>query len=369
MPWFRCANTSFAATLAAAWLHLLGSLTVSSAAPINDNFVNAIPLSGMTSVIGSNVGATVEPQEPAHAEEPANHSVWWRWTALSTGTFSLSTSNSSFDTVLAVYTGNAFSNLVPVLSNDDFDFGILWSRVFFRAYAGETFYIAVDGSGGSTGAVQLNIAPITTSMGPWNADAAQGGQPLFSTNYAGKVLLIDFWETICGTCVDELPYLIGLHTGLQDQGFAMIGLATDHDPMLVTAFLAEWTVPYPMGLANPTAESALAGSVGTLANPTKFLVDREGKVVARYPGANSISLYANASRALLRPSPFVRLEIARAGADVTLSWPATASGYQRKAPRSPASLWTPTTDSIQIMNGKNVAQSGGRRHTIFRLKT
>jgi glutathione peroxidase-family protein len=334
------------------WVGLPAS---SSAAPANDHFANAIALSGLTNVPGSNVGATAEPQEPAHAEEPARSSVWWRWTAPSTATFSISTSNSTFDTVLAVYTGSTLSNLVPVFSNDDFDFGILWSRVFFRAYAGESFYIAVDGSGGSNGTIRLNIEPIPTTMAPWDAIPAQGGATLYSTNYAGKVLMIDFWETVCGTCVEELPYLIGLHNRLQEQGFTIIGLATDHDPSLVPIFLAEMTVPYPMALNNNMAEIALAGSTGALANPTKFMVDREGRVVARYPGANAISLYDNAARALLRPSPFVRLEIARAGGNVTLSWPANTSGYQLESvTQFPAPPWTAVNASIQVTNGNNV---------------
>jgi Ca2+-binding RTX toxin-like protein len=48
------------------------------------------------------------------------------------------------DTVLAVYTGNALGNLVPVASNDNFDgFHTLGSAVSFRAIQGRTYSIAV----------------------------------------------------------------------------------------------------------------------------------------------------------------------------------------------------------------------------------
>jgi hypothetical protein len=58
------------------------------AAPANDNFNNAIPLSGVAvTATGSNVGASKErlpfppPGEPSHAGNTGGASVWWTWTA------------------------------------------------------------------------------------------------------------------------------------------------------------------------------------------------------------------------------------------------------------------------------------------------
>ena len=370
MPWLRHANTWLPATLGTAWLFFLGLPVSSDAAPANDNFADAISLSGVTNVVGSNVGATAEAQEPAHADEPARNSVWWRWTALSNATVSISTSNSTFDTVLAVYTGTSLSNLNLVLSNDDLDFGILWSRVFFHAYAGETFYIAVAGSGGTNGMIRLNIEPLLRLMAPWEASSSQVSQMFYSSNYNGKVLLIDFWETTCGTCVDELPALIHLHQNYQDQGFSLIGLATDTDPRLVAEFLSDRNVPYPMLLNNPGPESSLAGTVGGLANPTKFLVDREGRVVARYPGANPISVYESAARALLRAPPNVRVAIERSGNSVKISWPVAETGYEvQSIGQIPGTSWTRVDAPIENLNGRNVVTVPvGADTQFFRLQ-
>src|SRR5436190_21333340 len=52
------------------------------AAPVNDNFANAIPLTGLTvTTTGSNSGATRESGEPIHVTSSGTHSAWWRWTA------------------------------------------------------------------------------------------------------------------------------------------------------------------------------------------------------------------------------------------------------------------------------------------------
>src|SRR6266478_5530064 len=90
-------------------------------APPNDAFANRITLSGAPiTITASNVGATIEPGEPQHAGELGGRSVWWTWTAPSTGTFAISTAGSGFDTLLGVYLGSSVTNLKEVASNDDF---------------------------------------------------------------------------------------------------------------------------------------------------------------------------------------------------------------------------------------------------------
>src|SRR5262249_45846127 len=72
---------------------------------LSDDFDAATPIHGLTNVFGSNVGATAQPGEPAHFGEPAHHSLWAKWTADATATYTVATTNSTFDTVLAVYLG------------------------------------------------------------------------------------------------------------------------------------------------------------------------------------------------------------------------------------------------------------------------
>ncbi len=73
----------------------------------NDAFASAIVLSGYSGMVeSSTLGATAQSGEPLHADG-GNNSVWWTWTAPALGTIEISTLGSSFDTVLAVYTGTA----------------------------------------------------------------------------------------------------------------------------------------------------------------------------------------------------------------------------------------------------------------------
>ena len=130
-------------------------------APVNDSFDNRIGLSGSAvTTTGTNAGATKEAGEPVHAGNGGGRSVWWSWTAPSNGAVTIDTLGSSFNTLLAVYTGSSLSGLtrVPNGSNDDRPAGgTRASKVTFAVTAGTVYQIAVDGYYGLTGTVALNI--------------------------------------------------------------------------------------------------------------------------------------------------------------------------------------------------------------------
>ncbi len=130
--------------------------------PANDDFAGRTLLSGTSvNVSASNAGATKEAGERNHAANPGGRSLWWSWTAPTSGTVTIGTTGLTLDTVLAVYTGNALNSLNEVAANDDFD-GNLFSRVSFPATQNVTYQIAVDGynnngTGAATGTVQLSL--------------------------------------------------------------------------------------------------------------------------------------------------------------------------------------------------------------------
>lgn len=127
-------------------------------APVNDNFQNSTVLSGsIFSVTGTNVGATGQAGEPNHAgvSNPIE-SVWWTWTAPVSGSISLNTFGSNYDTTLGVYRGSAVNSLTTVAAVDD-SFGTLQSVLTFNVTAGTTYRIAVDGFSSSEGSIALNL--------------------------------------------------------------------------------------------------------------------------------------------------------------------------------------------------------------------
>lgn len=160
-----------------------------AADPLNltDQFTNRIRLITPQGIgRGHNRGATKEPGEPNHADEPGGHSVWLSWSAPATGIMTLQTLGSTADTVLAVYTGNQMTNLTRVASDDDSD-DFFASVVQFNAVASQDYEIAVDGFGGSEGDILLswNFAPTNATIPvilshPQNSVVAPGATVTFS---------------------------------------------------------------------------------------------------------------------------------------------------------------------------------------------
>ena len=126
--------------------------------PPEDSFSNSITIAGHVGTISSsNIYATAQANEPPHANLVASRSVWFSYTAPANAVIDLNTLGSNFDTVLAVYTGTAFGNLVSQASNDDQKVGeVLTSAVQFSVTQGQTYQIAVDGWNGAIGQVTLN---------------------------------------------------------------------------------------------------------------------------------------------------------------------------------------------------------------------
>ena len=126
----------------------------------NDSFTARATLlsgpAGAVRVRTSNLSAQTEPGEPNHAGNAGGKSLWWQWRAPRTGVVAIQTAGSGMDTLLAVYTGTAFSNLVVVASNDDANRSLA-SGITFTATLDTDYLIAVDGFDGASGSVVLTL--------------------------------------------------------------------------------------------------------------------------------------------------------------------------------------------------------------------
>jgi hypothetical protein len=151
----------------------------------NDDFGRRIVFDGSpVSVTGSSMGASEEAGEPDPWGVPGGRSVWWSWTAPLSGGVTITTWGSSFDTMLAVYTGASLSSLTTIASNDDDPYGGLTSRVVFNAVAGTTYQIVVDGYRGAMGSIRLNLTrPVLHIL-----VSQQSGLVLWPTSELGFVL-------------------------------------------------------------------------------------------------------------------------------------------------------------------------------------
>ena len=139
------------------------------AIPPNDNFAAAQVIAGRSALIeGANAQTTLETGEPRILGLPGGKSLWYRWTAPSSGRYQFAAKSEGFDPLLAVYTGTALTALSLVGASDNFDPSAGGTEVATTAivsvdaFAGVTYHIQLDGR--ATGSTPPANAPFTLTL-------------------------------------------------------------------------------------------------------------------------------------------------------------------------------------------------------------
>ena len=125
----------------------------------NNSFSAALPLIGVSGTeTDSNENATLETNEPPLDAGTGGASVWYRYTPAQSGTLSVDTIGSDFDTVLTAYTGSTVNALNRVAFNDDISYfnGVVTSAISLAVSANATYYFRVTSYGSTRGNITLN---------------------------------------------------------------------------------------------------------------------------------------------------------------------------------------------------------------------
>ena len=113
------------------------------------------------------------------------------------------------------------------------------------------------------------------------------GQPHALKDYRGQRLLVNFWASWCGPCLEEMPALNRAQQKFGDHGVIVLGIAMD-EPDHVRAFLAAHPVSYQIliGQLGPPSTSLQFGDKREIL-PFSVLFDADGRIVATHAGALS----------------------------------------------------------------------------------
>lgn len=141
-------------------------------------------------------------------------------------------------------------------------------------------YIAGDGSVSEYAAANRG-APIAFS------GKLADGTTVSSKDYAGKVLVVNFWYAGCPPCRVEAPDLESLSQKYASQGVSFLGVNLYDSASTAASFEQDKGVTYPSVLDRDTGSVLLAFSktVPPKATPTTIVIDKQGRVAARILGA------------------------------------------------------------------------------------
>jgi thiol-disulfide isomerase/thioredoxin len=130
-------------------------------------------------------------------------------------------------------------------------------------------------SAGLTSAKKAEIAPGFELLTP-------EGATIKLSDYKGKVVILDFWDTWCPPCKMEIPAFIELQSTYGDLGLVIVGAAfARHGKDAVAEFVGGNNINYPTVIADRN----IANSYGGIASiPTTFMIDKEGKIRAKHVG-------------------------------------------------------------------------------------
>jgi len=94
----------------------------------------------------------------------------------------------------------------------------------------------------------------------------------------GKVVLLDFWATWCGPCVQELPNVLAAYKKYHPQGFEIVGISLDRSKERLQAFIKDRGMTWPQYYDGKVWQNDISQRYGIRGIPAMWLIDKKGFV-------------------------------------------------------------------------------------------
>ena len=107
------------------------------------------------------------------------------------------------------------------------------------------------------------------------------GNPLRLDDLRGRPVIVNFWASWCGPCVEEFPLLLNASAAHRGDGLAVIGIVFRDRSEAARAFMARMGATWPAAM---DPGEAVATRYGIIGPPQTFFIDRNGLVVGRQIG-------------------------------------------------------------------------------------
>jgi len=124
------------------------------------------------------------------------------------------------------------------------------------------------------------------------------GREVSSDQFKGKVVVVDFWATWCGPCIEEIPGYIALQKKYGPDGLVIVGVSMDRrGPAHVKQFAQAKGMNYTLVMGDEAVVEAFGNFQ---AIPTTFLISRDGRILNQKTGAAPAEEYEKLVQAALK---------------------------------------------------------------------
>jgi cytochrome c biogenesis protein CcmG/thiol:disulfide interchange protein DsbE len=107
------------------------------------------------------------------------------------------------------------------------------------------------------------------------------GDPVRLADLRGHPVIVNFWASWCGPCVDEFPLLRAVADEHTDDGLEIVGIVYQDRVESARAFMANNGGTWP-AVMDP--DSRVAEAYNIFAPPETYFIGRDGRIVARHIG-------------------------------------------------------------------------------------
>jgi len=109
---------------------------------------------------------------------------------------------------------------------------------------------------------------------------ADSGRTVSIPNFGGKLLVLNFWASWCGPCVEETPSLSAFSEEYGDKGVVVLGISVDQDPNAYQKFVERFRPAFLVAHDRKIHED-----FGTFIYPETYIIDSSGRVLKKYAEA------------------------------------------------------------------------------------
>jgi peroxiredoxin len=140
-------------------------------------------------------------------------------------------------------------------------------------------YVSPDGA-------TKTIAPADRGSGVKWSGKTDAGTTVASSDYAGKVVVLNFWYASCPPCRAEASNLEKLNAEYSAKGVVFLGVNVDDTAPTALSFEKAHGVTYPsiLDADQGAVKLAFTGKMSPTAIPTTLIIDAQGRVAARFSG-------------------------------------------------------------------------------------